>query len=74
VTDLLNSPIEKMRALLNAAENFGAGRAYIESRDDSGKLLSVAVYAEGEDALQLEKFLTAEKRRRRREDPPRSIS
>jgi hypothetical protein len=75
VTDLLNSdssPLEKMRALLNVSELSGAGRAHLVSRDGAGKILSVAVYAEGEDAIALEKFLSAEKRRRRK--APRDIS
>jgi hypothetical protein len=77
VSEQLNfdsSPLQKMRALLDVAELSGADRAHVVSRDSTGKLLSVAVYAQGDDAIELEKLLSTEKRRRRRKDVPRSIS
>jgi hypothetical protein len=54
---LNSTPQLKLRAMIDAAERFDASFTELIARDEDGKVLSVAVYAEGEDAVALVRFL-----------------
>jgi hypothetical protein len=54
----LDSPPEdKLRALQAASETFNSDLTQLVGRDNDGKLLFVSVYARGEEATRLLRFL-----------------
>jgi hypothetical protein len=59
-------PEEKLEALKRAAKHFNAGMCSIICRDKNDKLLSVSIYAEGDDAAALEKWLKRREKRDRK--------
>jgi len=55
------SPANKLRAMIDAAQHFHAGTVSVIARDRDEKAIAVGVYAEGKDAIALDRWL---KRRR----------